>query len=47
MNSTFNKMFYTFLTESLFLDLRYKYISKEAVELGSFSSMFSTYISRT
>ena len=37
MNSTFNKTFYTRLTElSLFLDFRYKWISKKAVTLGSF-----------
>ena len=36
MNNTFNKTFYTCLTVSLFLDLRYMQISKKAVQLGSF-----------
>ena len=37
MNSSFKKTFYTCLTEaSLLLDLRYKWISKKAVKLGSF-----------
>ena len=34
LDSTFNKTFYTCLTELLFL--RYKQISKKAVKLGSF-----------
>ena len=37
MNSKFNKTFKTCLTEwTLFLDLRYKKMSKKAIKLGSF-----------
>ena len=37
MNNKFNKTFYTCLTESsLYLDVRYKQMSKKAIKLGSF-----------